>query len=450
MLQANKKIKDYIDSVCREIKWKKSHSYIANELENHIIDQQDAFMKEGLNENTALESAIKEMGDPIDVGSELDRIHKPKVEWSIIGLASILLLLGLIIQTMVIGGAETNIGRIVIYSGLGIVAMIAAYLSDYTIIGKYPNRLFFGFLAIVLGVSIISPQVRGQTFYTKFVLLLYPTIFAGIIYSMRDKGYLGIVLCGVFMVISYIAFLPFALASTYFLYSLLSLVLLTVAILKGWFNVNKAKGMLLIYIPTVMGVLVLLPAIFRSSPYILDRFTHAFNPSLDPLGHGWMSGLTRDIISNAKFIGEGLGSSSGYMVPAINTDFLLTYLVHRFGWIAFIFIVSILTLLIIKSFRLCLKQDSILGSLVSLSVVLTISAQILMYIGYNLGFQLIAPLTLPLVSYGGMGTIINMLLIGIMLSVFKWGNLVKDSVLLSSNKKFLTMSDGKIIIDFKS
>lgn len=163
-----------------------------------------------------------------------------------------------------------------------------------------------------------------------------------------------------------------------------------------------------------------------------------------------MSLLTRDIISNAKFIGEGLGASSGYMVPAINTDSLLTYLIHKFGWISLVLIVGVLALLIIKSFKLCLKQNSILGSLVSLSAVLTISAQIIIYIGYNLGFQLIAPLTLPLISYGGMGVLINMFLIGIMLSVFKWGNLVNDNVILSSNKKFFTINDGKIVIDFNS
>lgn len=155
------------------------------------------------------------------------------------------------------------------------------------------------------------------------------------------------------------------------------------------------------------------------------------------MGAGYISTLTRDIISNAKFIGEGLGASTGYMVPEIYTDSLLTYLIHKFGWISFIIIAAVLALLIIKSFKLCLKQNSILSSLVSLSIVLTITAQIVIYIAYNLGFYLIAPLTLPFISYGGTGLVINMVLIGIMLSVFKWGNLVNDNVVESYSKKFI-------------
>lgn len=446
MLQSNNKINEYINSVCQNIRWKKSHIFISKELENHIIDQKKAFISDGLDEDTALEKAIIEMGDPIDVGTELDRIHKPKMEWSIIRLTGIALLLGLVIQIIVTKGTESIIARSIIYSIFGIAVMIMAYLTDFTIIGKNPKMLFFSFLAIVLGVSIFSPRYYGQVFYTKFVLLLYPTIFTGIIYSMRNNGYLGLVFCGVSMAISYIVLLPFAMYSTYALYSLLSLILLTISILKGWFNISRIKGLLLVYVPVTIAVIMTL----LNNTYLLRRLTNAFNPYLDTTGAGFMSNLASQILHNAKFIGEGLGSISGTMLPDINTDFLLTYLIHRFGWISIIGVIAVLALLIIKSFKLCLKQSSILGSLVSLSVVITISAQIILYVGYNLSFHLIAPLTLPLISYGGVGTIINMFLIGIMLSVFKWDNLINDDVLISSDKRFFSYTDGKIIIDLKS
>lgn len=445
MLQSNTKIREYIDFVCNQIRWKKSHIYISREIENHIIDQKNAFVSQGLDENLALEKAIVEMGDPIGVGAELDKIHKPKMERSIILLTGIALLLGLVIQIFVTNGSGSTVTRSIIYSIFGIAVMVMAYLTDYTIIGKKSKMIFFGFLVIVLGISLFSPHYHGQVFYTKFVLLLYPTIFTGIIYSMRNNGYLGLVLCGVFMAISYVVLLPFIIYTTYLLYSLLSLILLTISILKGWFNINKIKGLLLVYIPITIIVIIAL----LNNTLILLRLANAFNPILDPNGAGYMSNLVREILSNAKFMGEGLGANSGYMVPFINTDFLLTYLIHRFGWISLILVVGVLVLLIIKSFKLCLNQSSILGSLVSLSAVITITAQIVIYVGFNLGFQLIAPLTLPLISYGGVGTIINMFLIGIMLSVFKWGKLVNDNVLESKDRKFFTVNDGKIIIDFK-
>jgi len=446
--QSNNKIREYIDSVCNQIRWKRTHAYISNELENHIVDQKKAFIADGLDEDAALEKAIVEMGDPIGVGTELNRIHKPKMEWSIVFFTGIALLLGLIINVVISMDTdmEYTIGKVIFYSLLGIGFMIAAYYLDYTIIGKHPNILFFVFLIIALGFTIISPHYQSRVFYTKFILLLYPTIYTGIIYSMRKNGYLGLVLCGAFMIISYVVFTPFSLYSIYILYSLLCLILITISILKGWFNINKIIGLLLVYIPTIAVVIMTL----LNNQYLWIRFNNLLNPNLDPLGYGWSSLLAREIISNAKFIGEGLGSNSGYMVPAINTDFSITYLVHRFGWISLILIVAVLALLIIKSFKLCLKQSSVLGSLVSTSVLLTFSMQVVIYIAYNLGFQLIAPLTLPLISYGGVGTIINMFLIGIMLSVFKWDNLINDDVLISSGKRLFNYTDGKIIIDFKS
>lgn len=67
MALSNIKIQEYIHSVCNQVKWKKSHVYISNELENHIIDQKNAFISQGLNEDKAIENAITEMGDPVDV-----------------------------------------------------------------------------------------------------------------------------------------------------------------------------------------------------------------------------------------------------------------------------------------------------------------------------------------------------------------------------------------------
>lgn len=45
-----------------------------------------------------------------------------------------------------------------------------------------------------------------------------------------------------------------------------------------------------------------------------------------------------------------------------------------------------------------------------------------------------ASLTLPFISHSGMSTIVNMSLIGILLSVFKSGDIVKDSLLLANNE----------------
>lgn len=436
-------ISKYINTVCEQIRWKKAHYAISEEIKNHIIDQKDAFIANGLNEVEATDKAIKEMGDPILVGTELDRTHRPKIEWSIIALTGIILLLGLVIKLFVSFDSDNAflLSSIFISTAIGLGLMIAVYFLDFTIIGKYPKLIFFRLIAITIGVMIISPIINGEYFYVKFLLLLFPTAFTGVIYSMRNKGYKGIGLITLFLIIPAF-FTQITAFSSLFLYLATALILTTYSILKDWFNVKKLYAILIVYLPVITGAAITI----YNSRYYWHRIQSTINSSFDPNGAGYLSKLTRELIGSAKFFGQG---TKGNMLPNIETDFLLTYLVHKHGWLSFIIIVAVILALIIRSFVLSSRQKSMLGKLVASSVIITFTIQVIVYIAFNLGFQLFAPLTLPLISYGGTGTIINMLLIGIMLSVFKTGNLVSDKSITSTIKKNKTFQiyDGKIVID---
>lgn len=60
--------------------------------------------------------------------------------------------------------------------------------------------------------------------------------------------------------------------------------------------------------------------------------------------------------------------------------------------------------------------------------------EVFLYTITNLGLPVMGSLTLPFISYSGMSTIVNMSLIGIMISVFKSGHIVKDNLLLPNNE----------------
>jgi len=141
-----------------------------------------------------------------------------------------------------------------------------------------------------------------------------------------------------------------------------------------------------------------------------------------------------------------------WLYAAGEADFLLTYLIHRFGWIVFAVVMAVILAFIVRAFMLCSRQKSVLGKLVSTSVLITFTIQVILYVSSNLGFQLFSQLTLPLISYGRTAIVINMTLIGIMLSVFKSGDLVRDNLtetLLRKNK-LVEITDGKIIINLNT
>lgn len=448
VLEQSNKIKEYLETVCEQIRWKKAHGIISEEIENHIIDQKNAFLDDGLDDETATAKAILEMGDPVTIGTGLDGVYRPKPEWGIIILTSVMLLLGIVIRAFITYDYQMSWKLIngIVYTLIGVAFMTIAYFLDFSIIGKYPKTIYFGLIITTIGIVILGRTIRGQNFYVKFIMLLFPTALTGILYTMRSKGYWGIILSGVYCIIPGIICFKAGLSSLA-LYFITCFILIIFAIIKGWFNVKKINALLLVCILTVILSIVILVSM---NGYQLDRLKGAFDPTVG----GYMKNIVKKITENAQFIGNnryGIDTSNLIELEYIDTDYLLIHLIDKIGWISFIVIMLIILAFIIRSLKFSLTQKGVLGGLVSFSVIINFTMQVLVYVANNLGFQLIAPLTLPLISYGGIGTIINMFLIGIMLSVYKSGILYKNDNKLdiSSNKnKIFQFIDGKIIIDF--
>lgn len=192
---------------------------------------------------------------------------------------------------------------------------------------------------------------------------------------------------------------------------------------------------------------------------VARRIQVMLHPAFDPTGYGYIGTVIQRFLSHSQFIGEGM-PLSGFekytvlqILPDVNTDFLLTYLIYRFGWIVLIGTIGIFSAFIIRALILCKKQKSVLGFLVSLAIISTFALQCVIYIASNLGFFLLSPLSLPLISYGGQALVINMCLIGFLLSVFRTGDLVRDQAgvaVVAKSSHFIQYVNGQIIINLKT
>ena len=463
-MQQSSKITEYIEAVRQQIRWKRAQSSVLEEISNHITDQKNAFISEGLNEEAATDKAISEMGDPIVVGEQLDCAHRPKPDWPLLLMTAAMLLLGLAVHIW-IGPNHLNNGaemfqKQFIWAGIGIIFMFAAYFLDFTIIGKYPKVIFFALCTITLAFYLYAAN-RMAPSVIICLLLLFPTAFAGFVYSMRNKGYCGFIFCMVvsltpaylsILVPAYLWVSPYVTAL--FLICISCLIILTAAIKKGWFNVRKLLAIPLMFISTAV-VLSTTFIMMRGEGYITRRVM--LNPSLDPTGAGYLGTMIHRFLSHSQFIGQGLpinGSeySSSQLLPAANTDFVLTYLIYRLGWIVFIGIILIFSVFLMRAIILCAKQKGVLGFLVSLAIISTFAVQCIVYIAFNLGLTLLPPVSLPLISYGGRALVTNMFLIGILFSVFRTGDLVRDKAeaTMGSSSHFIQYVDGQIIINLKN
>lgn len=71
-------VRGYLDAVEAQIRWKRARTVAARELETHLEDQQEEFLAEGHPPEEAERLAVEDMGDPVAVGADLDRLHRPQ------------------------------------------------------------------------------------------------------------------------------------------------------------------------------------------------------------------------------------------------------------------------------------------------------------------------------------------------------------------------------------
>ena len=116
---------EYLKTLLEQIRCKKARPYIRQELQDHIEDQIEANIHAGMNYEDAEKEAVRDMGDPVETGISLDRIHKPQIAWKLLVMVILLSVAGILTHIMIArhineGDASVS-GRYVIHVMVGIV-----------------------------------------------------------------------------------------------------------------------------------------------------------------------------------------------------------------------------------------------------------------------------------------------------------------------------------------
>lgn len=145
----------YISAVLGQIRWKKARPVIQKELEGHIEEHRLEAEKSGIDDAAALENAVTAMGDPLETGRRLDRLHRPRVDVLMLISAAVLIAYTL---------------ALIIYS-------IFAQYSD----PEYLNALAVTTLGVGIGITCASLDVRR--IITKASIPLVISSLAGLLLS---------------------------------------------------------------------------------------------------------------------------------------------------------------------------------------------------------------------------------------------------------------------------
>ena len=111
-------------------------------------------------------------------------------------------------------------------------------------------------------------------------------------------------------------------------------------------------------------------------------------------------------------------------VPEWSRDFLLTTVVYKMGWLPFLLVVLAMTGLLVWLLRRWSRYQA--GQMVVLSVVLIFLCRIFFSVALNMGFVLFS-FSFPLLM-GNLQSILDMGLLGLVLSVFRNGSILRENI----------------------
>ncbi len=157
-------------------------------------------------------------------------------------------------------------------------------------------------------------------------------------------------------------------------------------------------------------------------PHQQMRIKTFINPSADPLGYGYNALQAKVAIGSGGLLGKGLlhgNQTQLRFIPEQWTDFIFCVIGEELGFIGAIIVVFLFFLIFYKLIRLASSSKNKFNGLVIIGILTTLFVHFVINIGMNIGISPVIGIPLPFVSYGGSSLLINMIAIGIVLSIFR-------------------------------
>ncbi len=194
------------------------------------------------------------------------------------------------------------------------------------------------------------------------------------------------------------------------------------AIALGVLFLGGVNGrMFLLSVAVLLGAFTLMIVFSEFRRQRIFAYLDPWNPTY---AQGKAYQLTHSLIAfgRGEIFGQGLGSSIEklHYLPEAHTDFLLAVIGEELGFVGVFVIVAAFFWLTRRLFiigRQAIALDRVFAGLMCQGVGLWMGAQSFINFGVNLGVLPTKGLTLPLLSYGGSGVVLNLVALALVLRV---------------------------------
>ena len=433
----------YLEKLLSQIRCKKARPYIAEEIRDHIESQIADNLSEGMNYEEAEKNAVTDMGDPVEVGISLDRIHKPKIAWKLLVIVGILSLLGILIQQSILrqpGFQELETWRQEVYRYttegfvscivIGLLLMCVIYFLDYTVIAKY-SRLIGGAILILgalrvagfggLDVDGIGNWIGFGRFKVSVtsLMMFYVPIYGAILYKYRNGGVFALCRAILWMILPVFITSRIPSLGVAVIMMVSMLIELTAAIWKGWFQLPVKKtiiGVWLFFTAAPALLLTVKYAFHMLVSYQEARIRSFFTASGDV---NYMTSMLHKFNQNILLWGNS-GKDVVGGLPEFNQDYIFSYILNSYGLLAGIFVAALLAALVVFMFGTSVRQKNELGTVMGFGCGMIILLNISLNFAGMFGWIPLTSTFLPFLSYGRNSILLCYALVGIILSIYRY------------------------------
>lgn len=449
-------INEFLNSVCEQIKYKPIRNTIAEELKDHIEDKKEELIEMGQNEEEAEKNAVEQMGDAEIIGKQLNKVHRPRLDWKLLIILVVLLIFGFVISYIITENEHTEMMqymkegvseyittnymiKYVCFVGLGFAIGVIIYFCDYERIKNKPLILYIIATVAIILAFLFGISVNGINFLrignysirsNTIAVPLYILAFIGFLENINEENKLtklfkeknikinaNVLKLVVLSLISLLMLSLIPSSSSVIVLAITYLILATKKVVSE--SENKRKHLLMLWgIPIIVGTVVVLFEVL-ANPYVLDKFISVYNPEEYKETEGWRALNRKEIIESAQKFGEaGNMSDAIYLFDGFGNNEIISILAH-FGWIPTVtLIIAVLAFsikLVINSFKIKEKY----GSLIILGIGCMFILQSIFNVLMNFNLLFDASFNLPFVTYGCGELVVNMMCLALIFAVYR-------------------------------
>lgn len=420
-------IKSFLETVCNQIKYKPARKHIAEELELHIEDIKDSYLCKGYPEKEAEEKAVEQMGKAEDIGKKLNKIHRPQLDWKLFILICVLICFGFLVALnrgfeivadpeRISDYTETTLsatfGAYIFTLIVGGICSGVIYVIDYRKFSKYSLLMYI--IATLLNVTayMYGVPLGGNVLWGLPIIQVSPIVITIPLYVISFIGFINnrtkknkIVILSIFSLMTLIIINYESAFVVAIVYAIISTVQLSKISQHKIRNIIKAW-----IIPIIMLLLFVFSTMITA------------NSRWDSNYYSKYYIKETKIISNAKLFGKAESVDINQSFFVRNTSFAFLSLLGNYGWfISAVMIVAVI-ILNIKLILNARRIKDIYGKLIiigiaSIFVLETVGSLAMTLLGLPAEFNI------PLVSYGKVSLIINMMCLALVLSIYRRKNI---------------------------